>query len=184
MTEQENLNAETTEDPMDTAAAEIPARDAEDHLPYKPTWKIALSGVFYAAFSLLLIAAIISALMTAEGSIAGLGWFIIVIFGLGALAGGYSSVDEFLHLKGAMALDKHGKVESVTILDDWKDHYVDGGIITRKEIYHIIYKYADEQEYAKHSIRRPMAVAVKTGRKIKVQYLPDNPKVFRPIIGE
>lgn len=160
----------------------IPPRDAEDHLPTKPGWKVILSGIFYAAFGLLLLGIVIAALTGA--GVTGFGWFIIIVFGIGAFAAAYSSYDELRHLNGALALDKGGKIETVTIVDDWTDHYEDGGIATRKDHFHILYLYAGGSEYAKHSVKKSDAPVLKTNTKIRVQYLPEDPKIYRPLFGE
>lgn len=180
MSEQEML--ENEENVVEETENELPARNAEDHLPTKPGWKVILSGVFYAAFCLLLLGIVIAALN--GPNISGFGWFIIVVFAIGAFAAGYSSFDEFRHLKGALALDKNGKLETVTILDDWTDQYEDGGIATRKNHFHIIYLYADGKHYAKHSVKKSDAPTLKTNTQIRVQYLPEDPKVYRTLMVE
>lgn len=179
MSEQELL--EPQEEELNDSA--IPARSAPDHLPTKAGWQVILSGIFYAAFGLLLLFVVVSAFLQ-PGRITGIGWFIIVVFVIGGLAALYSSFDELRHLKDALALDKNGKLETVTILDDWKDQYEDGGIATRKDHFHILYRYADGKEYAKHSVKKSAAPVLKAHTKLQVQYLPDNPKVYRPLMGE
>jgi len=179
MSEQEMLDPQAEE--FDESA--IPARNAPDHLPTKPGWKVILSGIFFAAFGVLLLAVVIAAFVQ-PGTITFIGWFIILIFVLGGGAALYSAYDEFRHLKDALALDKGGTLESVVILDDWKDQYDDGGIATRRDHFHVIYRYADGKEYAKHAIKKSDAPALKKNTRIQVQYLPEKPKVYRLLMGE
>jgi hypothetical protein len=180
MTEQELIKNETEPEEFESGA---PARNAEDHLPTKPGWKVILSGIGFAAFSLLLLAVVITSLLQ-PGVITGFGWFIIVVFVIGAFASIYSAVDELRKLKPALALDKETRIETVPILDNWADNYLDGGIMNRKEVYHISYVYADGKEYAKHSIKKSLAPVLKAGLKIRVQYLQEDPKTYRPLFSE
>lgn len=184
MTEQEMIkNEPEVSGAVEANASGTPARNAQDHLPTKPGWKVILSGIGYIAFSLLLLAVVITS-VAQPGRITGFGWFIIVVFVIGAIASVYSAFDELRKLKSALALDKVSRIETVTILDDWTDNYLDGGIMNRKEVYHISYLYADGKEYAKHSIKKTIAPMLKKNGKIRVQYLQEDPKIYRPIIGE
>jgi hypothetical protein len=158
-------------------------RNMKDHLPVKPTWRVIFIGVLYALFGALLALVVISALVQPE-SIHILGWVITGLFALGALAGFYSAYDELRHINQARALDREAVEESVKVIDNWSDRYLDGGVANRKLVHHLLYLYAGGQHYAKHSVPRSVAETFKTGSYIRVKYLKDNPTVFRPVLGE
>lgn len=181
MSEHEMLENEVTPE-EESLTDDLPSHEDQDHLPTKPGWRVILSGIFYAAFCLLMAGVVIAAL--SGPGITGFGWFIIIVFAIGAFAAGYSCYDELRHLKNARALDKSEKLETVTILDNWMDHYEDGGIATRKEHFHIIYRYADGTQVAKHSVKKSDAPTLSAGTKIQVQYLEEDPTVYRPLFTE
>lgn len=172
-----------TEELTTVYSSEELTRNMKDHLPVKPTWRVIFSGVLYALFGAMLAFVVISALVHPE-PVHILGWVIIGLFSLGALAGFYSAYDELRHINEARALDQNPVEESVKVIDNWSDRYLDGGVANRKQVHHLLYLYAGGQQYAKHSVPRSVAEIFKTGSYIRVQYLKDNPAVFRPILGE
>ena len=181
MSEQEMLENEITPE-EDNRADDLPGREDADHLPTKPGWRVILNGIFYAAFCVIMAVIVIVTLSTPGVNV--FGWLFVIVFAIGAFAAGYTCYDEFRHLKGALALDKSEKLESVSILDNWSDNYVDGGIATRKEHFHVIYRYADGTQYAKHSVKKSDAPVLIAGTKIQVQYLEQDPTIFRPLFTE
>ena len=172
-----------TEEPKTLYTSDELTRNMKDHLPVKPTWRVIFVGVLYALFGALLAFVVINVFVQPE-PVHILGWVISGLFALGALAGFYSAYDELRHINEARALDRAAVEESVKVIDNWSDRYLDGGVMNRKQVHHLLYLYAGGKHYAKHSVPRSVAEMFKTGSYIRVQYLQDNPAVFRPILGE
>lgn len=156
----------------------LPAHDAADHLPIKQTWQIILMGIFYLAFGFLLVGLSASLIFTTE-KVNLFGIVFIIFFLLGGLAALYSAVEEFRHLKDSRRLDQDGIEFKAKIAETWEDNYEDGGILVRKKVQHILYLYNDDKNYAKHAINRSLSKALQAGGWMTIEYLPDEPEIFR-----
>ena len=161
---------------------ELPNHESNDHLPIKATWQVIVYSLFYFAFGTFLIIVSLNLVFSQKetGEAINLfGWVFVIFFLIGGLASLYSTYDEFRHLKNARLLDSEGVTFKATILDNWVDHYQDGGFLGRKKVHHLLYLYNDEKNYAKHSVNQSMSKTLPTGSSITVEYLQDNPEIFR-----
>jgi len=162
--------------------SDIPNHESKDHLPIKSTWQVILYSLFYFAFGTFLTVVSLNLVFSQKetGEAINLfGWVFIIFFLIGGLASLYSTYDEVRHLKNARLLDNEGVSFQATILDNWVDHYQDGGFLGRKKVHHLLYFYNDEKNYAKHSVNQSMSKTLHTGSSITVEYLQENPEVFR-----
>ncbi|MCD4751926.1 MAG: DUF3592 domain-containing protein [Anaerolineaceae bacterium] len=164
------------------AEPDMPNHESNDHLPIKSTWQVILYSLFYFAFGTFLTVVSLNLIFSQKetGEAINLfGWVFIIFFLIGGLASLYSTYDEIRHLKNARLLDNEGVSFQATILDNWVDHYQDGGFLGRKKVHHLLYFYNDEKNYAKHSVNQSMSKTLHTGSSITVEYLQENPEVFR-----
>jgi len=160
----------------------LPNRDSKDRLPIRPTWQVIAYGIFYILVGLLL-GALTFYMFTGEEGMTWISWFFAVFIILGTLAAFYSAYDELRHFNEARQLDQFGIDAQARIIDRWNDHYVDGGILTRKTIYHILYLFNEDQTYGKHSISKSLYQQLSKGGRVAVTYLKDTPEIYRLTIA-
>ncbi|MBN2047561.1 MAG: hypothetical protein JW750_06965 [Anaerolineaceae bacterium] len=176
--ESSELSAET---PETAEEATGPNRESQDRIPVKDTWRIIANTALYAVTAVILLVLMFMLIFDNEPKTL-FGWVVIGFFTLAGIAGIYAAYDEVKHLKNAIRLDKEGIEVTATLIDRWRDNYLDYGIASRKKVHHFLYVYVDDH-YGKHMVSKTLYQHIKKGSWLKITYLPDRPDIFRPTIN-